>query len=136
MKTTFDGKDMYIGFKYTNTVLDQWLDAAGISREQAVKLKRAELKQQLSKIMAIAGKKEIPPPDLTHCILLDNDQKKICEASVTLRPGETHSRAKARIYALQKALKQAFDGSDFKLLRTEIWKTYHSRNIVRPVEVH
>lgn len=137
MKTTFKGQDLYIGFKYTNTVLNQWLEVAGISKEGASKMKRAELKARLSKIMKLVKARDIPTADLTHCILLDAEQKVLCDVSVVLRPGENHSRPKARIYALQKALKTVFDGEEFKELRTSVWKSYHNRaNHKRVVAVH
>lgn len=100
-------------------------------------MKRAELKARLSKIMKLVKARDIPTADLTHCILLDAEQKVLCDVSVVLRPGENHSRPKARIYALQKALKTVFDGEEFKELRTSVWKSYHNRaNHKRVVAVH
>lgn len=138
-----------VGWQYTNTVLNKWLEFLGITPAKARKLKGPELNKQLEAVMKLVGAKCIPPPDITDCIVYNEKNEELFRRTVKRQPCltleealesadglEKHDPEKARVYSLTKVLAFGFPGAENKEVRTSFWKGYFDRRkaIVKTVE--
>lgn len=143
MKVVNNGITYKVGWQYTNTVLNGWLEFLGLKPAEAKKMKGPDLNKELEKVMKLVGAKCIPPPDITECIIYDEKNEEITRAKVVRRKcegweeflcsvdgRETHDPEKARIYSLTKVLQTQYPGQENKELRTAFWNAYFDRKKV------
>lgn len=126
---------LYVGFRYENTVLNKWLDVLNITQAEAREVRREQIEEMTEKIMKLTGHKCIPPADITHCILYDENKEQLCDVTVELQKGDKHNPERARTYSLTKALWEVFGGDQHKQLRTEVWRAYFGRIPVKSLRV-
>ncbi len=125
MKVQIDSESFLVSWRHGNTVLQQWLSAANVSKAEAKVLPHAELKGKLSGVMSLVKAKDIPASDYTECTIIDADTGDVvAEGTVRRNPRKNHNKHKARVYSLADALDQTFSGDTYKEFRTKFWEAY------------
>lgn len=118
MKVNLNGNLLLVSWRYQNLLLEAMLEDAGIPLQNAKEMNVPELCTAL-------GIKDLPKPDITHCIVYNTDRAIVCSSTVVKHRKDTFDKEKARKYSLAKLLKENF--SD-KQTRKLFWDAYITRN--------
>jgi len=137
MQVVHNEQKFKIRWQYKNTTLEKWLDVAGIDESAVKKMTKPDLAFELRKVMRLVRAKCLPTPDITICVISNEQNEEIAREMVRLVPGEKHDVEKARCYSLTKVLFSLFPPSfdnderrkENKLIRTLFWKTYRERKV-------
>lgn len=120
MQVTNGAANYTIGWFYGNPQLDQLLEDANISGEDARKMKKSELAEKL-------GLQTLPLPSHTECIIRNGEGDEIAHAEVVKHVGDVYNKDKARKAALKKVLTALFPNYEDKTVRGAFWKVYLRR---------
>ena len=119
---------VFVGWRYENPELDKFLEANGLSHEDAKKMTEPELIDRLGVI-------QLPKPHITTCILSSADKQIVAQATVRRHKADPYDKDKARRYSLAKVLRETYPGLENLEVRRAFWEAYINRGIKLPAEM-
>lgn len=131
MKVFKNDQVYYVRWQYFCPKLDEMVNEAGISVQEAKDMSRKELRDRL-------GVGHLPPPSHTQCIIEDANTGQTLSAQTVVRYyNKPHSFETARSRSLTKALKAIFPERAEKDERKAFWDVYlgRARKVAKTVKV-
>lgn len=123
MQVIKNEQTMYVRWHYKNRQLEKMISKAGMTFEDVKDMSKKELADKL-------GVNNLPKPEITSCLVCDEENEIISVADVKWCPKYPWSREVAREASLTKVLRKIYPNEgpgEHKEMRRAFWNAYFSR---------